>query len=74
MNVPLLDLNAQYAPILTEIKQEIEKVFDSHHYILGPQVKEFEKMVTTYCECNHAIGCAGMAGKSVAKKEYSYSN
>ena len=58
MNVPLLDLNAQYASILPKIKQEIEKVFDSHHYILGPQVKEFEKMAANYCECKHTIGCA----------------
>ncbi len=58
MNVPLLDLNAQYASILPKIKQEIEKVFDSHHYILGPQVKEFEEMAASYCECKHTVGCA----------------
>ncbi|MDP8267924.1 MAG: DegT/DnrJ/EryC1/StrS family aminotransferase [Candidatus Tenebribacter davisii] len=58
MNVPLLDLKIQYKDILDEIREEIEKVFISNRYILGPQVKEFEEMAAKYCQCNHAIGCA----------------
>ena len=58
MKVPLLDLNAQYKPILSDIKEEIEKVYTSHKYILGPQVKEFEAMAGQYNEAKHAIGCA----------------
>lgn len=58
MNVPLLDLNAQYEPIIDDIKAEIEKVLESHKYILGPQVKEFEEMIANYCRCDHAVGCA----------------
>jgi dTDP-4-amino-4,6-dideoxygalactose transaminase len=58
MKVPLLDLNAQYKPIMDDIKAEIEKVLESHKYILGPQVKEFEKMTARYCQCNYAVGCA----------------
>jgi len=58
MNVPLLDLKLQYDLVLTDIKTAIEKVFESHRYILGPQVKEFEKDMQKYCEVNHAIGCA----------------
>ena len=58
MKVPLLDLNAQNEPIMSIIKAEIEKVFKSHKYILGPQVKEFEEDIQKYCQCNHAVGCA----------------
>ncbi|MFC1887468.1 DegT/DnrJ/EryC1/StrS family aminotransferase [Candidatus Cloacimonadota bacterium] len=58
MKVPLLDLNAQYEDILPDIRQEIEKVFSSHAYKLGPQVKEFEKDIEEFCEVDHAIGCA----------------
>ncbi len=58
MKVPLLDLNAQYEPILEDIRQEMEKVFTSHKYILGPQVKDFEEKMQEYCEVKHAIGCA----------------
>jgi dTDP-4-amino-4,6-dideoxygalactose transaminase len=58
MKVPMLDLNAQYAPIMDEIRAEMEKVFASHAYKLGPQVKEFEAEMQNFCEVKHAIGCA----------------
>jgi len=58
VNVPLLDLNAQYKPILKDIKREIEKVYTSHKYILGPQVKEFENQMEKYNNTKYAIGCA----------------
>ncbi|MCF7911564.1 MAG: DegT/DnrJ/EryC1/StrS family aminotransferase [Candidatus Cloacimonetes bacterium] len=58
MNVPLLDLNAQYNEILDEIKVAINKVLDSHQYILGPEVQELEAAVAKYCQVGRAIGCA----------------
>lgn len=58
MKVPLLDLHAQYKPILNDIKDEMEKVFITHAYKLGPQVKEFEEKIQQYCKVKHAIGCA----------------
>lgn len=58
MRVPLLDLAAQYKPIMNEIHAEMAKVFDSHWYVLGPAVKEFEENVAKYLNVKHAIGCA----------------
>jgi dTDP-4-amino-4,6-dideoxygalactose transaminase len=58
MNVPLLDLNAQYQNILPDIRLEIEKVFSTHAYKLGPQVAEFEKEIEQFCQVEHAVGCA----------------
>ncbi|MDO9577618.1 MAG: DegT/DnrJ/EryC1/StrS family aminotransferase [Candidatus Cloacimonadales bacterium] len=58
MKVPLLDLNAQYAPVMDDIRSEMEKVFASHAYKLGPQVKEFEEEMQKFCEVKHAVGCA----------------
>ncbi len=58
MKVPLLDLHAQYIPILEKIKQEINQVLDTHQYILGPQVKAFENKMAAYHGAKHAIGCA----------------
>ena len=58
MNVPLLDLNAHYAPIMDKIRYKLEEVFSTHQYILGPQVKAFELMMQDYLDVNHAIGCA----------------
>jgi len=58
MKVQLLDLHAQYAPILDKIKAEVNKVMDQHHYINGPQVNEFEEKTASYLKVKHAIGCA----------------
>ncbi|MCD4651894.1 MAG: DegT/DnrJ/EryC1/StrS family aminotransferase, partial [Candidatus Cloacimonetes bacterium] len=58
MKIPVLDLHAQYEPILDEIKAEIEKVYKSHWYILGPQVKELEAEMQAYLDVKYAIGCA----------------
>jgi dTDP-4-amino-4,6-dideoxygalactose transaminase len=58
MKIPMLDLNAQYAPILDDIRAEMEKVFATHAYKLGPQVKEFEESMQEFCQVKHAIGCA----------------
>ena len=58
MKIPMLDLNAQYEPIMEDIKAAIDKVLASHHYIMGPQVKEFEDKVASSLGIAHAIGCA----------------
>ena len=43
---------------MDEIREEIEKVFATHAYKLGPQVKEFEEEIQRFCNVKHAIGCA----------------
>jgi dTDP-4-amino-4,6-dideoxygalactose transaminase len=58
MKVQLLDLNAQYEPIMDEIRAEMDKVIKNHQYILGPTVKEFEDDMQNYLNVKHAIGCA----------------
>ncbi len=58
MKVPMLDLNAQYKPVMDDIRAEMEKVFASHAYKLGPQVKEFEEDIQKFCDVKHAVGCA----------------
>lgn len=56
MNVPLLDLNAQYATIKGEIEAAVAEVMESQHFILGPKVDQCEKAVAAYSSCSHAIG------------------
>ncbi|MEA3212823.1 MAG: hypothetical protein QOE70_5880 [Chthoniobacter sp.] len=56
MQVPLLDLKLQYAPLRTQILAELEAVADSQGLILGPKVEAFEKAVAQYCGAGHAIG------------------
>lgn len=56
MQVPLLDLKAQYAGIKDEVMGAIEQVCESQMLCLGPAVEEFERKLAEYCGCAHAIG------------------
>ena len=56
MQVPLLDLKPQYAPLAAEIQSVIEKVCASQGFILGPAVKELEAAVAAYSQCRFGLG------------------
>ena len=56
MQVPLLDLRLQYAPLKAEIMRQIEQVADSQTLVLGPQVEKLERSVCEYAGAAHAIG------------------
>jgi dTDP-4-amino-4,6-dideoxygalactose transaminase len=58
MKVPLLDLHAQYNPILPKLREAIDEVISQHNYIMGKQVKDFEDKMSEYLSIKHAIGCA----------------
>ena len=56
MQVPILDLKAQYATIRDEVTRAISGVCESQAFALGPAVAEFEKNIAAYCGSKHAIG------------------
>ena len=56
MNVPLLDLKAQYTSIKPEIDAAIAEVMASQHFILGPKVEACEKAIAAYSGCSHGVG------------------
>ena len=56
MQVPLLDLKAQYAPMKAEIMSVVSEICDSQYFILGPRVEAFEKELTEYCKSGGAVG------------------
>jgi dTDP-4-amino-4,6-dideoxygalactose transaminase len=56
MQVPLLDLNGQYAEFKAEIMEEISKIFDSQSFILGAKVQELEEKISEYCQTGYACG------------------
>lgn len=58
MNVPLLDLQAQYASLRDEMRTCIERVLESQRFVLGDEVRRLESSIAEYCETNHAVGCA----------------
>lgn len=54
--VPLLDLKAQYVTIKDELRAALDRVVESQHFILGPEVEALEKSVAEYSGCAHGIG------------------
>lgn len=56
VQVPLLDLKAQYAPIRDQIHAAVAEVLDSMAFISGPYVQTFEKELAAYVGTKHAIG------------------
>ncbi|MFI5250975.1 MAG: DegT/DnrJ/EryC1/StrS family aminotransferase [Bacteroidota bacterium] len=56
MEIPLLDLQAQYHTIKNDIDNAIHKILDNSHYILGEAVSDFEVEFAKSHECKHCIG------------------
>ncbi len=56
VNVPLLDLKAQYVTIQSEIRAAIDRVCASQYFILGPEVSALEEEITTLCSARFAVG------------------
>jgi len=56
MNVPLLDLKAQYKTIKAEVDAAIGEVLESQHFVLGPKVEQCEKAIAAYSKSGYGIG------------------
>lgn len=56
IEIPLVDLKAQYRPLKAEIERAWAEVLDSMHLFLGPNLRAFEHEFAEYCGVNHAIG------------------
>jgi dTDP-4-amino-4,6-dideoxygalactose transaminase len=56
MNVPLLDLRAQYATIREEVLAAVTEVLDSQVCIGGPKVAELEQKIAAISDCKYAVG------------------
>lgn len=57
MNVPLMDIGAQYGPLRAEIDAAIAEVLDGGRFILGPNVAALEREVGEDLG-RHAVGVA----------------
>ncbi|MFP4054281.1 MAG: DegT/DnrJ/EryC1/StrS family aminotransferase [Phycisphaerae bacterium] len=56
MQVPLLDLKAQYQSLRNEMMTVLAEVMESQYFINGPAVKELEAAVADYCNATSAVG------------------
>ena len=53
--VPLLDLQAQYAPLRRQILEAIERVCDSQRFIMGSDVADLERELASALEVGDAV-------------------
>jgi UDP-2-acetamido-2-deoxy-ribo-hexuluronate aminotransferase len=58
MNLPFIDLRAQYAALKEQIDARIQRVLDHGQYIMGPEVAELEQRLATYTGAKHCITVA----------------
>jgi len=53
-----LDLRAQFATIHDEVMEAVSRVFETQHFILGPEVKLLEEEIAAKLGAKFAVGCA----------------
>ena len=56
--IPLVDVKAQYEPLLPRVREAIEGVLVSGEFILGPNVAAFEREAAAYLGVRDGIGVA----------------
>src|SRR5512135_3423252 len=58
MNIPLVDLKAQYTAIKPQADAAMHRVLGEASFILGPEVGQFERDFAAFCGARHCIGVA----------------
>ena len=58
MKIDLIDVKAQYAPLVSEFREAFERVLESGRFIFGPEVEAFEEEAAAFLGVPHAIGVA----------------
>ena len=56
MQVPMLDLQAQYRPIRDAAIDAVTRVCDSQRFIMGPEVEGMEREMAAFLGVAHAVG------------------
>lgn len=56
MQVPLLDLKAQYATIRDEVLAAVAEVLESQRCVGGPKIAEIEEKIATLSDCKFGVG------------------
>jgi len=56
LNIPLLDLKAQYETIKEQVIAATMEVYESQRFILGPKAEELENKIAAYTQARYAVG------------------
>jgi dTDP-4-amino-4,6-dideoxygalactose transaminase len=58
MNVPLLDLQAQYVSLRSALLEAVTQVMDSQRFVLSENVLKLERELAEYSQAEYAVACA----------------
>src|SRR6478736_2270192 len=58
MPIPHVDVKAQYAPLVPELKAAFERTLESGRFIFGPEVEGFEREAAEYLGVPETVGVA----------------
>ena len=56
MKIPFLDLKPVYAELRADLDAAYHRVMESGHYLLGPELEQFEAEFAAYCDAKFCIG------------------
>jgi dTDP-4-amino-4,6-dideoxygalactose transaminase len=71
VNVPFVDLKAQYHSIAADIDRAITGVIANTSFILGPEVSSFEAEFANFCESDYCVGLdSGTSALELALRAY----
>lgn len=71
MNVPFVDLQAEYQTLKDQIDTAIAGVLNRSDYVLGQAVREFEAAFADYCQAGYAVGVdSGYSALELILKAY----
>jgi dTDP-4-amino-4,6-dideoxygalactose transaminase len=56
MKVPFLDLRSAYDELRSDLNAAYHRVMESGHYLLGPELEQFEAEFAAYCEAKFCVG------------------
>ncbi|HKU58881.1 MAG TPA: DegT/DnrJ/EryC1/StrS family aminotransferase [Gaiellaceae bacterium] len=58
MPIPHVDVKAQYAPLIPELKEAFAQALETGRFIFGPEVEAFEREAAAYLGTKHSLGVA----------------
>jgi dTDP-4-amino-4,6-dideoxygalactose transaminase len=58
VSIPHVDVKAQYAPLIEELKEAFARTLESGRFIFGPEVEAFEREAAAHLGTQDAVSCA----------------
>jgi dTDP-4-amino-4,6-dideoxygalactose transaminase len=55
--IPLVDVKAQYAPLIPELQRAFAEVLEDGRFVFGPNTKAFEEEAAAYLGVPETVGC-----------------